>query len=160
MDLEILRCKYTGKLKQMYLEAKVLEMIVVCLHELESVKSGPLPRHGRESDLESLQRAKAILDNNIAAPPTLSLLAQCVHMNEHKLKQGFKQLFGMPVYAYVLDRRMTKAKYLLEMEQLRVGEVAEHIGYSSNQHFTRAFYKKFVCNPSDCLKRRDVVELQ
>lgn len=150
------RCAYKGMLKQMYLEAKATEMLTVCLHELELVKPDPSAAEAlTRSELESLRQAKTILDSQWAEPPTLSRLARTVQLNEYKLKRGFKQLFGMPVYAYVLDRRMNAAQYLLETAQMRVGEVAERVGYSSGQHFTRAFVKRFGCSPSDYAKRKE-----
>jgi len=151
---QMLGCVYSGNLKSMYLEAKVMEMLAVCLHEWDVANSQSRALHGlTRSDMGSLQRAKELLDGSLADPPTLAKLARMVQLNEFKLKKGFKQLFGMPVYTYVLEGRMTLAQHLLGVERLRVGEVAERIGYSSSQHFTRAFNKRYGCTPSEYAKR-------
>jgi AraC-like DNA-binding protein len=108
-----------------------------------------------KSDRESLLRAKEIVDNHISAPITLAKLSRMVYLNEYKLKTGFKALFGKPVYAYLLDKRMEYARLLLEKRALHVYEVAEMIGYSDSSSFSKAFFKRYGYRPVECIQQKN-----
>jgi AraC-like DNA-binding protein len=103
-----------------------------------------------KSDRESLERAKEIVDKHISNPITLAKLSRMVYLNEYKLKIGFKALFGKPVYAYLLDKRMEYARLLLENRALHVYEVAEMTGYSDSSSFSKAFFKRYGYRPGMC----------
>jgi AraC-like DNA-binding protein len=112
-------------------------------------KSG-IPSLSR-SDMENLKKAKEIVDNHIANPVTLEKLSRMAYLNEYKLKTGFKALFGKPVYAYVLDKRMEQARLLLEKQTFHVHEVAEMAGYSDSSSFSKAFFKHYGYRPVECI---------
>lgn len=131
-------------LQAIYLEGKTLELIALTLKTLTNQPSNTI----NKEDLFALYKAKEILDNSITAPPTIQFLSRSVCLNECKLKVGFKKVFGMPIYAYVLNERMIFAKHLLEIRKLKVHEVALIVGYANPNNFTRAFKKKYGINPS------------
>jgi AraC-like DNA-binding protein len=99
--------------------------------------------------MESLHKAGRIIDENITSPPTIGKLARLVCLNEYKLKRGFKELFGMPVHAYVIDKRLERARFLLESEKLKVAEAAQLVGYSESGRFAEKFRQKYGVNPSE-----------
>ncbi len=99
-----------------------------------------------------LIRAKEIIDRNIAEAPSITELSRKVCLNEYKLKSGFKQLFGLPVHAYIIDKRLQKAMLLLKNGQYNVTEAAMHVGYSELGRFAGTFRKKFGINPSEIIK--------
>lgn len=105
------------------------------------------------NDIEALHEAKRILDAQIASPPTLAGLAKLVFLNEFKLKKGFKELFGLPVHAYVIDRRLELVRNLLENKKMKVTEAVQLAGYSDASHFAGKFRKKFGFNPSEYTKQ-------
>lgn len=144
------RCHYKGAIKRMYLESKVTELLAVCLYALtEKNPSRAKDIKLSRSDLESLHRAKEILDNSISSSVSIKELARLVFLNESKLKSGFKHVFGRPVYSYLINKRMEMARILLEDQHMRVKEVAELVGYSSSASFSKAFNKIYGFNPSD-----------
>ncbi|MEG6511750.1 AraC family transcriptional regulator [Desulforamulus ruminis] len=150
---QMLKCPYQASLKRLYMEGKLLELVAVYLNETvyqtaKIPESLPLS----SDDVKSLYRAKEILDENLAQPLPLSRLAKRVCLNEYKLKKGFKELFGVPVYTYVLDQRLELARLLLEEKKLRVSDVAGLVGYGNMSHFAAAFRKKYGINPGDYLK--------
>lgn len=150
---QMMQCPYNGSLRKLYLEGKVMEIVAVSIDAtLMAATERKAPGFSR-TELDSLHRARAMLDNRLDTPPTLAELARLVSLNEYKLKSGFKLLFERPVYQYVLEQRMKLGRYLLEVRQLSVGQVAEQVGYSSSHHFSRAFQKTYGFNPSDCLHK-------
>lgn len=148
---QIFNCPYNNNVKNIYLEGKIIELISICLNniidkEINHMNTLKLSK----TDLQSLYRAKEILDNSISSPITLTELSRLVCLNELKLKTGFKQVFGKPVYTYLLDKRMELARIFLEIHHISVNEVAQMVGYSSSSGFSKAFSKRYGFSPSDC----------
>jgi len=147
---EITHCRYAGDVKQIFLSAKVLELIAVYVGEALLEKSEPLSIINlSRTDIASLQRAKEILDANLLSPPGLGALARQVCLNEYKLKKGFKQLFGLPVHAYVIDQRLLMASHMLEEGTVNITEAAYAVGFSKTGHFSEQFKRKYGVNPSE-----------
>lgn len=154
---DILNCSYTGDIRRIYLEGKVLELLAVYLNEIIYEESKPRSAVKLTvTDMEALKRAKDILDFSITAPPTIGRLARLVCLNEYKLKAGFKALYGMPIHAYIIDQRLQMARLLLEEKRLTVTEAVIQVGYSDASHFAEKFKKKYGINPSELTRlRRD-----
>lgn len=150
---DIINCRYRDHVKRIYLEGKILELIAVYMDELVYEDGGTnYSAKLSLSDIKSLHKARRILDEDIVTPPTIGKLARLVCLNEYKLKTGFKELFGLPVYSYVIDKRLEMARFLMEDKKLRVTEAALLVGYSDASHFAEKFRKKYGINPSKCIK--------
>jgi AraC-like DNA-binding protein len=147
---QILRCHYNKAIRHLYLESKVHELFAYCVDALQNKLKGNALSLSK-SDIESLKKAKEIVDNNISNPITLAKLSRMIYLNEYKLKTGFKALFGKPVYAYLLDKRMEYARLLLEKHAFHVYEIAEMVGYSDSSSFSKAFFKRYGYRPVECI---------
>ena len=143
---EILHCSYEGSFKALYIEAKVMELLVATFAKQTSKR---LPN---ASETHKLQRIKAIILAELDQPHTVNSLASRVHLSDNKARQGFKQLFGVPIITFLRQQRMEKAAWLLEVEGLTVTDTAVALGYSNMSNFTVAFRNYFGCNPSHYLK--------
>ncbi|MDR1180323.1 MAG: AraC family transcriptional regulator [Spirochaetales bacterium] len=147
---QIARCHYKGAIRHLYIESKAHELFAYCMDALQhKQKTGALSLS--KNDLENLRRAKEIVDNHIANPVSLAKLSRMAYLNEYKLKNGFKALFGKPVYTYLLDKRMEYARLLLEKRRFHVYEVAEMTGYADSSSFSKAFFKRYGYRPVDAL---------
>jgi len=85
-------------------------------------------------------------------PPSLADLAKEVGLNIKKLKTGFKEFYGVPVFTFLLNYKMELGKTLLQEQQLNVNEIASHLGYSTSSHFIAAFKRKFGITPKQFAK--------
>lgn len=145
---EILQNSYAGELKNIFLFAKSLELLVLCVdnyRELGQMK----PTHLRsKSDKEKVMAARDYVNQRISSPPHLSDIARTVGLNEFKLKYGFKEMFGTTIFGYLTDRRLNLAKQHLLNTQKTAAEIAFELGYSSPQHFSNQFRKKFGKAPN------------
>lgn len=144
---EIMQCPFTGGLKQMFLQAKCLELLTLQAEVFEHAHRG-LPESALKSeyDRQCITYAKEYLLQHLYMPPSLSELAAIAGTNEFKLKKGFKALFNNTVFGYLSDARLTQAKELLH-SGIPIKEVSDQLGYSSVQHFGNAFRKKFGVSP-------------
>jgi AraC-like DNA-binding protein len=145
---EIVYCDARGISRQIYLEAKGLELLAVMVDRLEEVEHAASPLLSPH-DVERLERARRILLGRIEEPPSLPELARSAGLNEVKLKAGFKTLFGSSVYAYLRHHRMEEAHRMLRQRLYTVTEVAQRVGYANPSKFAEAFRKQFGVNPSD-----------
>lgn len=152
---QILDCHFTGGLKKMFLLSKCLELIVLQAeafnqHEQSRVvatsSNVPSARIAR-SDKERLHFAQDYLRQHLEEPPSFSELAEAAGLSDYQLKRGFKALFGTTVFGYVAEHRLERAQLLLLEREKSVGEIAYELGYSSPQHFSTAFKKKFGVPP-------------
>ncbi len=152
---DILNCRYTGDIKRIYLEGKALELLAVYLDEnlLEEEAADPL-RKLSAGDIQALYQAKEILDGNIPCAPTIGQLSRLACLNEFKLKAGFRELFGMPVHAYIIDKRLELARRLIKEKGISVTEASYLVGYSNTNYFTLKFKEKFGIKPSEYRKDR------
>lgn len=140
-------------MRKMYLEGKCLELLSLHIHEqivrLTSPKASfSLLKH----DLGKILQARDILLSQMDCPPSIKELSKLVGLNDFKLKVGFKSVFGTTVYGLLREERLEKARLLLEMDDMNVGEVAYAIGYSNASHFALAFKKKYGLNPGEIVK--------
>ncbi|MEM0979982.1 MAG: AraC family transcriptional regulator [Cyanobacteria bacterium P01_H01_bin.58] len=150
----ILHCPHQGGIRRLYLEAKALELLALCIAQLthhfaDTSSLGCV----RPKDVDLLHRAKDILLQNINNPPSLAELAQQVGLNERNLQQGFHQLFGTTVFGVLHDYRMELARQLLEANQMTIGAIADSVGITHRGYFATAFKRKFGSTPREYLKR-------
>jgi len=143
---EIINCKYKNELKDLFLLSKSIELLVLQAELYERPTSNPFIKTG--NDRQKLTEAKEILTEKIDNPPTIIGLSKLVGINEYKLKRGFKELFGITVFGYIHRIRMSRAKDFLLGTDKTAKEIAYEVGYSSPQHFSKAFKKEFGVSPN------------
>ncbi|NTD99165.1 helix-turn-helix transcriptional regulator [Agrobacterium tumefaciens] len=140
--------KYHGRMKRIFLESKIFELIIFYLHR-KSVPSLFL----KEDDVRKIMLAKQLVENNLQRPSSLIELSRQAGINDFKLKKGFKALTGHTVFGYLYKLRMEKAHYLLLQEKKAVNEVAFLVGYKNAQHFITAFKKQYEISPGSLNKK-------
>ena len=59
-----------------------------------------------------IKQAKEIIIDEMNNPPGLQELAKQVGLNIKKLKSGFKEYYGSPVFTFLLNYKMELAKTL------------------------------------------------
>ncbi|OJJ22574.1 hypothetical protein BKI52_07785 [marine bacterium AO1-C] len=149
---EILQCKRQGIFKKMFLEAKVLELLMLQLEQVSSENNQQLSISA--GDKEKMYAVRDFIIQNLENHTTLAHLARQVGTNEFSLKRDFKALFGTTVFGYWNELKMEKAKHLLLHEDIPINVISEKIGYKNPQHFTTAFKKKYGVVPSQLKKNK------
>lgn len=141
---EIIDCKRTGFYKKMFLEAKVIELLLL---QFEQFAVDITPPVIKKQEVEKLYAVKEFMQENMARGISMSDLAAKFATNEFMLKKGFKELFGMTVFGFWNDIKMLEAKRMLLDQDLNVNEVAEAVGYQNARHFSTAFKTRFGITP-------------
>lgn len=114
------------------------------VERLEAIAGIALPA-GRDDEL--LTAAIAQLQQEEAAWPGLEELARRIGTNEKKLTELFRQRFGMPVYEYLGEIRLERARLQLAGTASQVQLIAERAGYRNASDFSRAFRRRYGIGP-------------
>lgn len=72
---------------------------------------------------------------------SIESLAQMVGLSPSRLAHLFKEEFGVPVYAFIIQERMRRARVLLETTAATAAEVGAQVGYADPRHFYSVFKK-------------------
>ena len=143
----ILNCPYQGATQRLYLEGNVLELVAFQLDRLKVIPAESNQKYLKSDDIDRIYQARSILIQNSYHPPSLLALAHQVGLNDYKLKQGFRQVFGTTAFGCLQQHRMEQARQLLETKQISVEIAAHTVGYASLSSFHRAYKKHFGVNP-------------
>ncbi|AEI42850.1 helix-turn-helix transcriptional regulator [Paenibacillus mucilaginosus] len=138
------------RMKNLELESSVLELL---WSAFQSFLFEPKLLRLSTMDKQKLQRARDILLERMANPPSLIELSRMIGLNDNKLKMGFKELYGTTVFGYLREKRLEKAFLLLQQGDLNVMETSLTVGYSNPSSFSEAFRDKYGVNPGH-LRRR------
>jgi len=142
--------------RTLFVKAKVYELLSLYFHKPEDADIEQCPFLVDEENVIKIRKAKDIIIANMAEPPGLQELANTVGLNIKKLKEGFKEIYGEPVYSFLFDYKMTYARKMLESGDYNVNEVGLKVGYSTASHFIAAFKKKFGITPKKYLMSLNV----
>ncbi|MEC4113445.1 helix-turn-helix domain-containing protein [Myroides pelagicus] len=148
----IKNCTKCDTFKILFLENKIHELLLLVLEDrhLQHQSNELITKE----DKEKIVLAQRILIENYNKRITIQELAKRVGTNEFKLKKQFKVVYNNTIYTYLTAYIMEKAKIKMESGQYSIKEIAELLGYSSQNHFSTAFKRYYGCPPSVLLKAK------
>ena len=140
-----------GPAREVFEKAKAYEILALFFNREEGKDVEQCPFLNDEDNVKRIREAKNILIDKMATPPTLKELSREIGLNEYRLKEGFKNIYGKTVFQFLNDYRLDKARQLLESGKFKVNDAAYQIGYTNPSHFIAAFRKKFGVTPKKYL---------
>ena len=127
---------------------------VELLYLLSAPKEQPAdtaPALEREA-ARALADTRRYMEEHLDEPLTISTLSRRSCLSATTFKAGFRRLYGLPVHAWLRQRRMERAAELLRSSSLSVLGVAQSVGYSSASQFTAAFRRQYGVTPAQYRK--------
>jgi AraC family transcriptional regulator len=94
-----------------------------------------------------LQRVLGFIEERLSEAIRVRELASAVHISPYHFARMFKRATGQPPHVYITSLRMDHAKNLLGNSELSLVEVAAHVGYQTQAHFTGVFHKHVGLTP-------------
>jgi AraC-like DNA-binding protein len=91
------------------------------------------------ANLAHLRRARDLMDREYARPLDVAALARTALMSTAHFSRQFREAYGETPYAYLMTRRIERAKALLRLGDLSVTEVCLEVGCSSLGSFSARF---------------------
>ena len=148
---QIMNFNLHPSVQELYMRAKVYELMALYFNKGVDTDLENCPFLVDEDELRKIRRAKEIIINQMSEPPTLTELSEQIGLPLKKLKEGFKQVYGEPVFGFLIDYKMEYARKMLESGRYNVNEVGHRVGYSTSSHFIAAFRKKYGTTPKKYL---------
>jgi AraC-like DNA-binding protein len=91
------------------------------------------------ANLARLRRARDLMDREYARPLDIAELARVALMSAGHFSRQFRATYGETPYAYLMTRRIERAKLLLRRGDLSVTEVCMAVGCTSLGSFSARF---------------------
>lgn len=148
---QIINYNLNSSIKTLFVKAKVYELMALYFNKSEDADIEQCPFLVDEENIKRIKMAKEIMITRMAEPPTLKELSEEIGLSLKKLKEGFKQVYGEPVFSFLFDYKMDYARKMLESGRYNVSEVGHRIGYSTPSHFIASFKKKYGTTPKKYL---------
>ena len=116
-------------------------------HLREIVSTSRAAQERRASRI--VRNAQHILQERISEPINVQLLAQCIHISPNYLSTLFRSETGVRLTEYITIIKMQEAARLLRDTECNIIEIANAVGYSNPNYFSRLFKKCYGLVPSD-----------
>lgn len=107
-----------------------------------------------QKQVASMYEVDRIMAENLDERITIRGLAKKIGTNSFFLKKAYEQVFGIGVFARLIQRRMEKAKFLLEKTDKPLKDICELAGYETLAGFITEFRKRFGVTPNEWRKSR------
>jgi AraC family transcriptional regulator, carnitine catabolism transcriptional activator len=108
----------------------------------------PARRYGTRN--RTVLAAIDLLQLSIEQPPSLGAAAAQLGISPRQLQRLFAAHLGKSFKRFDRERRLDRAKELLEQTSLRLVEVAVATGFGSVEHFGRSYRARYGMSPACC----------
>ena len=120
-------------------EERLLSLLPALMQERRGCEAG------RGTPL-AIARARALIDDDPAAPLSLGELARASELSRFQLLRGFARATGLTPHAYLVQRRIDLARRLIA-RGTKLAEAAAAGGFADQSHMTRVFVRKYGLSP-------------
>ena len=100
----------------------------------------------------ALAETRRYMEEHLDEHLTIPALSRRACLSATTFKTSFRRLYGLPVHAWLRQRRMERAAELLRGSSLSVLGVAQSVGYGSTSQFTAAFRREYGVTPAQYRK--------
>ncbi|WP_339200568.1 AraC family transcriptional regulator [Paenibacillus sp. FSL P2-0322] len=118
-------------------------LLVIMLTDIEEKWHGRI----QSKDFVRVQEMIEYMEHHLHLNIGLQEIADHVHMSVSSVSSMFKEETGTTVYDYLTGLRVKKACTLLCETHLKIGEIAEQVGYRNENSFIRVFRKHKQVTP-------------
>ncbi len=137
-----------ARIRMDYFRIKVMELLVF-LGALELSDYRDERPYFYSGQIEKIKAAHRLMTENLAVNYTAEALAREVDISVGMLKNGFKGVYGMPLYSYIRSHKMNVAASMLVTDRRkRIIEIAAGVGYDNPSKFAAAFKGVFGTTPA------------
>lgn len=144
---EIISNRQTEGLEDFFYKLKTMELLYYLFESLTHRDKNASNLKLSEKDILSIYKVRDRIASNLSQPQPINELKKLAGMNELKMRNIFKQIFGLGIYEYYQHLRMTEAARLLREEKLSVSETGYALGFENLSHFTRVFEQHIGLKP-------------
>ncbi|MFF7609847.1 AraC family ligand binding domain-containing protein [Streptomyces parvulus] len=133
-------------------------LLRVAVTRLLRLNGGPLPRREVPTAGAGVAgRARAVLEERMADPPSLERLAAELGSSPFALLRAFRDAYGMPPHTWLTDARVRRARRLLDAGT-SPAEAAVAVGFTDQPHLNRHFARIVGVPPGAYQRERKNVQ--
>lgn len=113
--------------------------------------------YGINMDYRGFDRQKEIIcyvEQNLTADLKVSQIAAATRRSYYSLSRNFKNDTGIGLKEYMEIVLMNRARRLLATTDMRIVEIAEHLGFEDACYFSKFFWRYEKCSPKEYRKRK------
>lgn len=134
-----------------YMKIKVLELLLF-LSDLDTAGEVQQTEYYSQSQVKRIKAVAAYLTQDLTRHDTIEQLAKRFEISPTALKKCFRGVYGTSIYSYLRIYRLQAAQKMLLETDLRIGEIANRIGYENPNKFTSSFKAVYGVTPSEFRK--------
>lgn len=142
---------FTGNLKEVFIEAKLIDLIFHSIPLLREKTKKAIQFTGASK--QRIIEAKEYILKNQHKRLSIKEIANAVGLNQYFLKTKFKDAFGKSVVDFCIELKLERAYNEIQNTDNKITFIAYEVGYSSLGNFSNAFYKKYKIRPSTLRKK-------
>ncbi|MDO6462204.1 AraC family transcriptional regulator [Granulosicoccaceae sp. 1_MG-2023] len=122
----------------------------LAVHLLRHYAQIRVKRTSCKDSLSVAQQAlvREYIEAHLSEPMDLNSLGAQLGMGACRFSRAFRASFGRPPYAYVIERRLAKARRLLAHSKLPIKAISCSCGFSDQPHLTRLFRRAYGVPPA------------
>jgi len=103
-----------------------------------------------------VRRVKEYVEEHLDETLSLVRLARVAGVSASHFKTLFKRTMGVPVHEYVVQRRVERARVLLQQGELPATQIALDVGFSHQSHMARWMRRVLGVTPTSVARSRAV----
>ncbi|BAE49942.1 AraC-type DNA-binding domain-containing protein [Paramagnetospirillum magneticum AMB-1] len=134
---DIARTPYRGAAFNLYVQSKVIELLV---NEVSISEEG--------DDQRIAYAVRDMLLADPVSPPSMAEISRMMGVPPRKLNAQFRAIFGMTAFEWLVDWRLIRARDLVMDGGVTIKDIAFSLGYSHVPTFSAAFTRRFGVAPS------------
>jgi len=148
--LEQLHLTNTAVAKQR-VQAVFLELMIIvnelCERSLLSIPALP------SAKAQHVQSIMTYIEEQYSEDITLEKMQAALHLSKFYLAKTFKEVTGITIFQYLMQRRIYQAKISLIDSELPITDVGYSVGFKHPSHFSRAFKLQTDFSPEQYRKQ-------
>lgn len=126
------------EIRQGYFKIKVLELLLF-LSAIDINRNETDKRALSKTQVTLAKTVSRCLTEHMEQRITLEQLSKSFHVSGTHIKNSFKAVYGVSIYAYIRTLKMESAAYMLEYTDKTILEIAGEHGYDNGSKFASAF---------------------
>jgi AraC family transcriptional regulator len=137
---------------QMFIDGAVMSLIAR-LAKLSGRKRQP-DIEGCSLDAADLARVLDYVEAHLGERTCIADLAALLGMRDYEFSRAFKTATSVALYQFVINRRIERAKALLERTTDPLADIADACGFASQSHMTDVFRARLCVTPGRYRRER------
>lgn len=140
----------TADLRELQQLKNLLELFLLDISRgIEAGAERPVCANQEQLYRQQMEHLTAFLTQHLSENLSLEQMQAAMGLSESSLRRLVRKFKGCGPVAYFQELKIRAAKELIRSSSMNMGQIAEHLGFSSPHYFSRVFREKTGMTPTD-----------